>query len=95
MNHGSTAMQCPPTPGPGLQDVDPRDGDWRVDDIPDVEAELVADQRQLVGERDVDVAGGILDQLDQLGGRARRCVKQLALQEDAVEAPRRARRTPR
>ena len=54
--------------GAGLQDVDARMAVGQLDHLPDVEAHAVADHRQLVGEGDVDVAEGVLGQLDQLGG---------------------------
>ena len=54
-----------------------------LDDVPDIEAELIADQRQLVSESDVDVARGVLDELDQFR-RRRIGAEHLALQEHAV-----------
>ena len=47
--------------------LEDRDQGWRLASsmTPHIEAELVADQRQLVGEGDIDVAGRILDQLDE------------------------------
>ena len=42
-----------------------------VDDLPHVEAHSLAQQRQLVDERDVDVAEGVLEQLRHLGGVGR------------------------
>ena len=48
-------MQCPPRQ-PGF------------DDLPDVQAELVAHQQHLVGHGDVDGAEGVLVDLDHLGG---------------------------
>ena len=67
-----------------LKYPDPGVAVGEFDDPPNIEAELVADQRQLVGKRDVDVAKRILRQLDQLG-RRRVCAKQFPLQEDAIE----------
>jgi hypothetical protein len=58
MNHRSTAMQCPPTPQ--LEYRDPGMAVGKFDDFPDVEPELIADQRQLVGEGDIDIAEGVL-----------------------------------
>ena len=42
-----------------------------VDDLPDVEAHPLAQQRELVDERDVDVAEDVLEQLGELGGVGR------------------------
>ena len=39
-----------------------------VDDLPNVDAEPVAEHRQLVDERDVDRAEDVLEQLGELGG---------------------------
>ena len=47
-------------------------GRRRVDDLPDVEAHPLAQQRELVDERDVDVAEDVLEELRQLGGVGRR-----------------------
>ena len=46
-------------------------GRRRVDDLPDVEAHPLAQQGQLVHERDVDVAEDVLEELGELG-RVRR-----------------------
>ena len=94
MNHGSTAMQWPPTPGPGREDVDARVVVGQPDDLPHVEAEVLADQRELVGEGDVDVAVGVLDQLGHLGA-GRVGEQDLALAEDAVDLPPPSRRSAR
>ena len=62
-------MQWPPTPGPGRERHEPeRLGRRGVDDLPDVEAHPLAQQRELVDEGDVDVAEDVLEQLGQLGG---------------------------
>ena len=68
-----------------LQDVDARVAVGEPDHLPDVDAELVADHRQLVGEGDVDVAVGVLDELGHLGGARRRCDAGSPRHEDAVE----------
>ena len=49
--------------GAGLEDVDPRVAVGKPDNFPHVEPHCVGDDRQLVGESDVDVAIGVLDQL--------------------------------
>ncbi len=60
-------MQWPPTPGPGRELHEPeRLGRRRVDDLPDVQAHPLAQERQVVDERDVDVAEDVLEQLRQL-----------------------------
>ena len=60
MNHGSTAMQWPPTPGPGCRML--TRGWWLASSMTSQTSSprLLADQRQLVGEGDVDVAVGVL-----------------------------------
>ena len=82
MNQGSTAMQWPPTPGPGCRMLT---RGWRLASRITSQTSmpsLVADDRQLVGEGDVDVAEGVLGQLahlrrarvgDEQLARARRC----------------------
>ena len=66
-------MQWPPTPGPGRKRHEPeRLGRRRVDDLPDVEAHPLAQQGELVDERDVDVAEHVLEELRELGGVRRR-----------------------
>ncbi len=84
MNHGSTAMQWPPTPGPGLEDVDPRVAVGEADHLPHVEAEVGAHVGQLVGEGDVGVAEGVLGELGQLGHLGAAAVH-LAAREGLVE----------
>ena len=84
MNQGSTAMQRPPTPGPGWKDLDARVAVGQFDHPPDIQAHAVADHRQLVGEGDVDVAIGVLGQLDQFG-RVGVGHQAGALDEDAVK----------
>ena len=60
MNHGSTAMQWPPTPGPGCRML--TRGWWLASAISSHTSmpKSLADLGQLVGERDVDVAEGVL-----------------------------------
>ena len=65
MNQGSTAMQWPPTPGPGRR-MSTRG--WRLASLIAAQTSTsssLADHRQFVGEGDVDVAIGVLDQLDE------------------------------
>ena len=65
---GSIGMQWPPTPGPGVERLEPeRLGRRAADDVPQVDAELVAEPRHLVDQRDVDVPVGVLQQLGHLG----------------------------
>ena len=47
-------------------------GRRRVDDLPDVEAHPLAQQGELVDERDVHVAEHVLEELGELGGVGRR-----------------------
>ena len=62
-------MQWPPRPGPGLKRHEAeRLGGGGVDDLPDVDPHPVAEDRELVDERDVDRAEDVLEQLRQLGG---------------------------
>ncbi len=49
--------------GAGREDVDPRVAVGEADHLPHVEVHRIGDDRQLVGEGDVDVAVGVLDQL--------------------------------
>ena len=51
----------------GLEDLHARVSVRQADELPDVDRELVADQRELVGEGDVDVAVGVLGELSQFG----------------------------
>ena len=51
----------------GLQDVDPRMAVGQPDHFPDVQPHAVRHDRQFVGEGNVDVAIGVLDQLGHLG----------------------------
>jgi hypothetical protein len=62
-------MQCPPDAGAGVETgMKPNGLDAaRVDDLPDVDAEVLAQDRQLVDQRDVDVPEGVLEQLGHLG----------------------------
>jgi hypothetical protein len=75
--------------GAGLEDVDARVAVGERDHFPHVDARLVGDERQFVGEGDVDVAEAVLDELDHLrrgrGGDAR------AAHEAAIEGQRLAR----
>jgi hypothetical protein len=43
-------------------------GGGRVDDLPDVDAHPLAQQRELVDEGDIHVAEDVLEKLGQLGG---------------------------
>lgn len=79
-------MQWPPTPRAWLQDVDARVLVGQLDELPDVDAQLVADQRQLVRESDVDVAERVLGELGHLGG-AGVGEMQVGLAEGRVERP--------
>ena len=55
-------------PGPGREaHVAERLGRGRVDRLPDVDAEVGREHRELVDERDVDVPERVLEQLGQLG----------------------------
>ena len=59
-------MQCPPTrPGPERQEVPL--GAGRLEHLDRVDADLVEDQRELVHQRDVEVALRVLDDLGGLG----------------------------
>ena len=60
-------MQCPPIPGPGreLHEAE-RLGRRGIDHFPDIDAELVADDRHLVHEADVHRPERVLEQLHQL-----------------------------
>jgi hypothetical protein len=91
-NQGSTAMQCPPTPGPGL------DGDAGVlvcegDGFPDVDPALLRELGKLVRERDVHVAAGVLHQFDELR-RPRVCLIDLPADEGPVDGGRPVGRVP-
>ncbi len=90
-------MQWPPDPGARPERHEPEGlGGRGVDDLPDVEAHPLAEQRQLVDQRDVDVAEDVLEELGELGG-----VRRGELQDRVVDAPqegrgaRRARRGQR
>ena len=55
-------------PGPGLKAHEPVGlGRRGVDDLPDVDAHALGEDRELVDERDVDRAEDVLEQLGQLG----------------------------
>ena len=77
-------MQCPPTPGPGLQYVHPRMPVGQFDHLPDVNVVAVADHRQLIGKGNVDVAVGVLGELDHLRG-ARVGFETLRLEKNPVD----------
>src|ERR1700710_959203 len=68
----------------GREDVYPRVVVRQPDDLPHVERQVFTDQRKLVGESDIDVAVGILDELGHLGTR-RVGLQDLALGEYLVE----------
>jgi hypothetical protein len=51
-----------------LQDIDARMAVRQADQLPDVNALVGANQRQLVGKSDVDVAEAVFRQLAHLGG---------------------------
>ncbi len=51
----------------GLEDVDPRVAVGQPDHFPHIKPHLVGNDAQLVGEGDVDVAIGVLDQLGHFG----------------------------
>ena len=55
--------------GAGLQDVDARVAVGQRDQLENVDVQPVGDDRQLVGQRDVDVAEGVLGQLRHLWQR--------------------------
>ena len=60
-------------PGTGREPHEPeRLGRGRVDDLPDIETHPLAQQRELVDERDVHVAEDVLEQLGHLGRVGRR-----------------------
>jgi len=62
----------PADPGAGVEGLEAeRLGRGGVDDLPDVDVEGVGELRELVDERDVDRAVGVLEQLRQLGGAGR------------------------
>src|SRR5690625_2983379 len=54
--------------GPGVEYVDSRVSVGQLDDFPGVDALGFGNHGNFVGEGDVDVAEGVLGQLDQLGG---------------------------
>jgi hypothetical protein len=61
-------MQCPPTPGPGVERLEAeRLRRGAADDVPQLDPELVAEPRHLVDQRDVDVPVRVLEQLRHLG----------------------------
>ena len=54
--------------GAGVEGLEPEGlGPGGRDDVPEVDAEVVAEARHLVDEGDVDVAVGVLQQLRRLG----------------------------
>ena len=70
--------------GAGLEDLHARMSISQADELPDVDPELIADQRELIGEGDVHVAEGVLRQLGELG-RARIGEEDLRGGEGSVE----------
>ena len=50
-----------------LEDLHARMTICEADEFPDVDAELIADERELIGEGDIHVAEGVLGQLGELG----------------------------
>lgn len=80
-------MQCPPTPGAGVQDMDPGVQVREADEFPDVDVVVIADQRELVREGDVDVPESVLGELRHLGG-ARRGEDAVSLDENIVQVTR-------
>ena len=81
-------MQWPPRPGPGIERHEAeRLRLGRLDHLPDVDAHRVADDLQLVDQRDVDGAEDVLGQLHGLGHRA--------ATTPARPRPRAGRRAPR
>ena len=61
-------MQWPPTPGPGRELHEAVGlGGRRLDHLPHVDAQLVAHDRHLVDQGDIDRPEGVLQQLDHLG----------------------------
>ena len=69
----------------GAQDVHARMLVRELDELPDVDAGFVADQRKFVREGDLHVAGGVFRELAHLGSLGVRFVE-LALDELAVES---------
>jgi hypothetical protein len=67
----------PADAGAGLKDVDARVAVGEPDHFPHVEPHAVGDDRQFVGEGDVDVAVGVLDQLGHFGGARASVVMQV------------------
>ncbi len=65
---GVNGNAVPAHAGARLQDAHARMAVSQADEFPDVDIELVADDRQLVGKRYVDVAEAVLGQLAHLGG---------------------------
>ena len=83
-------MQWPPTPGPGVNFMNPNGFVRRgADHLPDVEVHPLAQQGELVDEGDVDVAEHVLEQLGQLGGVRRR-----HLDDPVVDGGQERRRSP-
>ena len=89
---GVDADAVPAHAGARAQDLDPRVAVGQGDRLPHVDAEAIGQAGELVGRGDVDVAVGVLHQLDHLG---RRGVGEhdLAAHEGGVQiAPRLGRR---
>ncbi|MNZ59700.1 hypothetical protein D3C78_777440 [compost metagenome] len=69
----------------GLQDIDARVAVGQVDQFPDIDIQLVADDRQFIGEGDIHVAEAVFGQLAHFGG-AGVGDHALAFDEDLVQA---------
>ena len=78
-------MQWPPT-RPGLKRQEVPLGAGGLEHLGGVDAELVEDDRQLVHQRDVQVALGVLDHLARLGGLDARAAVHAGLDDALVEA---------
>ena len=70
--------------GAGLQNADPGVTIGEADQFPDVDVVAIADDRELVGERDVDVTKGVLGELGHFG-QASTGLEHLAAHELAIE----------
>ncbi len=66
MNQGSTAMQCPPTPAPGVRMFTRGVAIGECDQLPDIDTEAFRNHRKFVGEGDVRVAERVLTELREL-----------------------------
>jgi hypothetical protein len=64
----TSETRAPAHPGPGLEAHEAVGlGAGRVDDLPDIDAHALGEDRELVHERDVDRAEDVLEQLCHLG----------------------------